>query len=127
MVLFLSPPRVSVRSYVRRNPRKILCNGGSSETLRLISVRGRRRRRHETASQSSGPEFVFTDLGSFGRRRRAHQILFHLSAPWWKSRGTTPPPEILQNQIRAPSVFTGGGDSFPLSSHLQSPSPFRLD
>ncbi|CAN6827326.1 unnamed protein product [Brassica oleracea var. botrytis] len=40
--------------------------------------------RHETAIQSSGPEFVFTDLGSFGRRRRAHQIWFHLSAPWWK-------------------------------------------
>ncbi|KAF3495434.1 hypothetical protein DY000_02057960 [Brassica cretica] len=56
---------------------------------------GRRRRCHETASQSSGPKFVFANLESFGRRRRAHkgwrfpvlllhQIWFHLSAPWWK-------------------------------------------
>ncbi|KAL0654290.1 hypothetical protein Bca4012_096981 [Brassica carinata] len=95
MVVFLSPLRVSVRSYVRRTPRKTLCSGGSSETLRLISVRGRRRRCHETASQSSGPKFVFANLESFGRRRRAHkgwrfpvlllhQVWFHLSAPWWK-------------------------------------------
>ena len=42
-------------------------------------------------------------------------------------RAWTPPPEILRNRIRAPSVFTGGGDSFPLSSHLQSLSPFCLD
>ncbi|CAF2218635.1 unnamed protein product [Brassica napus] len=95
MVVFLSLPRVLVRSYVRRTPRKTLCSGGSSETLRLISVRERRRRRHETASQSSGPGFVFANLESFGRRRRAHkgwrfpvlrlhQIWFHLSVPWWK-------------------------------------------
>ncbi|KAF2582607.1 hypothetical protein F2Q68_00006713 [Brassica cretica] len=79
------PSRIPI-NVTEWNPRKILCNGGSSETLRLISVRGRRRRRNETASQSSGLEFVFTDLGSFGRRRRAHQIWFHLSAPWWKPR-----------------------------------------
>ena len=176
MVVFLSPPRVLVRSYVRRSPRKTLCSGGSSETLRLISVRGRRRRRHETASQSSGSEFIFADLESFGRRQRAHkgwrfhvlllhQIWFHLSAPWWKvirgdsdleqreistslqrwgfvesvrlypanwgcektpwmadlkvsvvdlCRAWTSPPEILRNWIKAPSVFTGGGDSLPL-------------
>ncbi|CAN6908251.1 unnamed protein product [Brassica oleracea] len=58
-------------------------------------IERRRRRCHETASQSSGPKFVFANLESFGRRRRAHkgwrfpvlllhQVWFHLSAPWWK-------------------------------------------
>ncbi|KAH0894940.1 hypothetical protein HID58_057369, partial [Brassica napus] len=60
--------------------------------------------RHETAIQSSGPEFVFTDLGSFGRRRRAHQIWFHLSAPWWKPRDNTPARDTSESDKGAVGV-----------------------
>ncbi|KAH0922334.1 hypothetical protein HID58_022352, partial [Brassica napus] len=96
----------------------------------------RRRRRHETASQSSGPGFVFANLESFGRRRRAHkgwrfpvlrlhQIWFHLSVPWWKGMNT--PARDTSESDKARRCSLEEGTRSPLSSHLQPLSPFCLD
>ncbi|KAH0924115.1 hypothetical protein HID58_024133 [Brassica napus] len=82
----------------------------------------RRRRRHETASQSSGPGFVFANLESFGRRRRAHkgwrfpvlrlhQIWFHLSAPRWKGMNT--PARDTSESDKARRCSLEEGTRFP--------------